>query len=152
MNGSDVGLEESCVERARAAWRLSNDLKQDLIAGTQAYWIFQKQLQSRPAREPVPTAIRRLCLTHLVIALAKWSELYKRYKEVIPQNVSKEAKELSKGIDKRGVIAFRNKVAGHIWDNQAKRALTVQEVEERLSTVLGGNIDDFLLWINNPKE
>ncbi len=50
---------------------------QDLIAGTQAYWIFKKQLESKQAREPVPTAILRLCLTHLVIALSKWSELYR---------------------------------------------------------------------------
>lgn len=140
------------IDKARAAWRLGHELMQDLIAGTQAYWIFQRQLQARPAREPVPTAIRRLCLMHLVIALSKWTELYKRYRAVISSKVGKDAKELVKVIEKRGIVAFRNKVAGHVWDDQTKRALTVQEIEERLSMVLGGDVDDFLKWINNPQE
>jgi hypothetical protein len=140
------------IAKARAAWRLSHELMQDLIAGTQAYWVFQKQLEVRSAREPVPTAIRRLCLTHLVIALSKWTELYRLYRDVISLEVSKDAKNLVKVIESRGVVTFRNKVAGHVWDDETKRALTVREIEERLSMVLGGDVDDFLKWINNPQE
>jgi exopolyphosphatase/pppGpp-phosphohydrolase len=65
----DGGLVEEKRSKARAAWCLSHELIQDLIAGTQAYWIFQKQLEARPAREPVPTAIRRLCLTHCSVEM-----------------------------------------------------------------------------------
>jgi hypothetical protein len=89
---------------------------------------------------------------HLVVALSKWSELYKRYRDVIPENVSKDAKDLVGDIEDRGVVTFRNTVVGHVWDNEVKRALTAQEVEERLSQVLGGSVDDFLMWINNPNE
>jgi hypothetical protein len=150
VNNNDVSSKIDRVAEARAAWRLSNDLKQDLIAGTQAYWIFQRQLVAKPAREPVPTAIRRLCLSHLVIALAKWSELYRRYRRVISRIVIKQAKMLAREIESRGVVEFRNKVAGHVWDEKAKRALTVQEVEDRLNAVLRDSVDDFLLWVNDP--
>ncbi len=156
---SDLGLREGVLidlgtrmDKACAAWRLSNELMQDLIAGTQAYWIFQKQLESWPAGEPAPTAIRRRCIMHLVIALSKWSELYKRYRDVIPQNVSKDAKDLLKDIEDRGVRKFRNTVVGHVWDEEVNRSPTVQEVEERLDQVLSGNVDDFLMWINSPKK
>jgi hypothetical protein len=147
---TDGRVKSKQIENARAAWRLSNDLMQDLIAGTQAYWLFQKQLEARPAREPVPTAVRRLCLTHLIIALSKWSELYKRYRDVISENVSPVAKSLLKEIESRGIIKFRNTVVGHVWDDELKRALTADEIEERLSQVLGGSVEEFLVWINNP--
>lgn len=123
---------------------------QDLVAGTQVYWLLQKQLEARPAREPVPTVVRRMCLAHLIIALSKWSELYKRYRDVISEDVSPVAKSLSREIEARGIIKFRNKVVGHVWDDELKRALTADEIEERLSQVLGGSVDEFLLWINNP--
>ena len=147
---TDSRMKLKQIQSARSAWRLSNELMQDLVAGTQVYWLLQKQLETRPAREPVPTAVRRMCLAHLIIALSKWSELYKRYRDVISEEVSPVAKSLSREIEARGIIKFRNKVVGHVWDDELKRALTADEIEERLSQVLGGSVDEFLLWINNP--
>jgi hypothetical protein len=141
---------EDSKERAREVFRLTNELRLDLITGMQAYRLLQRQLASNPAREPVPTGIRRLCLTHIVIALAKWNELYKKYKAVLPQCVSGVAKELSSNIENRGVVNFRNKVVGHVWDNDTKQVLSVDEVKSRLHEVLKGDLGAFMLWINDP--
>jgi hypothetical protein len=70
---------------------------------------------------------------------------------VIPLKVSKEAKDLVKVIERRGIVTFRNKVAGHVWDDQTKRALTNGEIEDRLSVVLDGSVERFLIWINNSE-
>ena len=112
---------EDSKERAREVFRLTNELRRDVITGMLAYRLLQRQLASNPACEPVPTGMRRPCLTHIVIALAKWNELYKKYKAVLPQCVSGGAKGLSRNIENRGVVNFRNKVAGHVWDNDTSK-------------------------------
>lgn len=71
---------------------------------------------------------------------------------MIPLKVSKKAKDLLRGIEDRGVGKFRNRVAGQVWGDELRRPLTVQEVEERLNQVLGGNVNDVLQWTNRPKE
>src|SRR5438094_3230918 len=125
---------------AREAFRLASDLMIDLVAGTQTYYILARRFDEVPTPDHVRTAITRLCLFHTIITLSKWTELYERYKAIIPKDVRDTAKKLRNEIDHRGIVEFRNKVVGHIWDNDLRRALTNDEVQGRLDTITKSNV------------
>ena len=136
--------------RAREAFRLTNDFHHDLITGTQCYNTFQGPVfDSLLQHEHVRTGITRLCLFHLVVTLSKWIELYDRYHRVIPQDVHDVARDLRKEIERRGIVEYRNKVVGHIWDTDERRPLTSNEVENWLDKILEPDIPTFMLWVND---
>jgi hypothetical protein len=138
--------------KQREAFRLANDLMTDLVTGGSAYVVFQSLFERNPAAVPdhVRTAATRLCLFHAIITLSKWVELYDRYRDVIPTDVKELAKHLRKEITDRGIMAFRNKVVGHVWDDDQRRALTNAEVEERVIALAGSDVATFLRWAAEP--
>lgn len=138
--------------KAREAFRLASDLMMDLIGGMQAHRTFELLFVGNPAPEPVSTQVNRLCLFHIIITLSKWNELYDRYLDVFPEDTRHAAKALMKQIEQKGIVEFRNKVAGHIWDSDSGRALTNAEVEQRLSTITGPDLTTFMRWVNNPDD
>ncbi len=135
----------------REAFRLASDLMMDLVAGTQTYYILARRFDEVPTPEHLRTAITRLCLFHTIITLSKWTELYDRYKAIIPMDVRDTAKNLRNEIDKRGIVAFRNKVVGHIWDDELHRALTNEEVQDRLDVITKSNVAGLFAWINDGR-
>ena len=139
-------------EKGREAFRLSNDLLHDLVSGASAHTVFETVFDRNPVQVPVDvrTAATRMCLFHVIITLAKWTEFQKRYRDVIPAEVAGRAKDLSKEIAARGIVAFRNKVVGHIWDNDSQRALTSGEIQERLNAFVPGGARPFLKWAGDP--
>jgi hypothetical protein len=142
-------LETDEMTRRRAACRLANDLMLDLVTATQAFRTLQAALAERPAGEPVEIGINRLCLFYVILTLAKWIEFYDRYAAIIPADVREVAKELRNEVERRGIRRFRNNVVGHIWDDEANRALTNAEVEHRLTSITGGDVAAFMNWVNN---
>jgi len=140
--------------KSREAFRLASDLMMDLVAGSQAYATLQRVFDQHPEALPdhVRVAVTRLCLFHAIISLTKWTELYDRYKDVIPSDVREVAKALRMEIDQRGIVEFRNKVVGHIWDDALGRALTNDEVEERLTSLTRSDVKGFLEWVNNTRS
>lgn len=136
--------------RAIEAARLLNSLLLDFIIGTRGIEIFDS-----PAIEPsvTPTAaigLNRMAISHLVVALAKWAEFYRRYRAILPADVGEACLTLYQEVTARGVVEFRNTVVGHILDDATKRPLTSHEIDERLQRVIAGEREDFLRWINNP--
>src|SRR5262245_6389597 len=123
------------VGRAREAFRLASELLMDLHGGMQVHRMFQLMFARRPAAEPIPTQVNRLCLFHVVLALAKWVEYYDRYLDVLPEDVKSDAKALRKKVEVMGIPEFRNKVVGHIWDTDTGRPLTSAEIDRRLSVL-----------------
>jgi hypothetical protein len=53
-------------------------------------------------------------------------------------------------IKQKGMVEFRNKCVGHIWDTNLHRPLIHSEIMTRLNRLTGGNLAGFLDWINNP--
>jgi len=140
------------IEKRREAFRLSNDLLHDLISGSSTYIVFQALVDQNPGSVPddVRAAATRMCLFHVILTLAKWTEFHQRYRDVIPEAASFPAKELAKDIVARGIVDFRNKVVGHVWDKERMRAVTTAEVETRLNSFVGGGAAAFLGWAGNP--
>ncbi len=77
--------------------------------------IFSAIDDKRPLSANMHAGLSRLSTTYLVLALAKWMEFYKRYRELIPQRTAVTAKTVYRDLEKRNVRDFRNKVVGHIW-------------------------------------
>jgi hypothetical protein len=124
----------------------------DLVAGRSVYVVL-RTLFARQTTIPdsVETAAARLCLFHAIVSLSKWAELYDRYKDVIPDEVRDEAKRLRAEVVARGILEFRNKVVGHVWDLDRHRALSNAEIEERLQAITRSDVASFLDWAGNPE-
>ena len=140
------------IGKQRDAFRLANDLTMDLTSGSTIYSTIQVIFDRGNTQVPdhVRTSVTRMCLFHVILTLAKWTEFYDRYKDVIPSGVRDIAKRLRKDILARGILDFRNKVVGHVWDEEHRRALTNAEVEERLNAFIGSGVKDFLKWAADP--
>ncbi|HWQ68611.1 MAG TPA: hypothetical protein VN494_01425 [Patescibacteria group bacterium] len=138
--------------RAKAveAYRLLNDYVGDLVAGTRSLELFETSPLFANVSDSMRVVLRRMCLSHLVVTLSKWGEVYDRYRDVFPDDILQLCCDLRKELDRRGVRNFRNTVVGHIWDKKLRRTLTVSEVESRLRLVIGDDLALFRAWINNP--
>lgn len=136
--------------KAVEAFRFLNDYVGDLVAGTRTVELIETSPVFANLSDSMRMILRRMCLSHLVMTLSKWGEVYDRYRDVFPNDVLQPCRDLRKDLDRRGVRNFRNTVAGHIWDKKLGRALTVSEVESRLGLVIGNDLASFRAWINNP--
>lgn len=139
-------------DKAIEAYRILNDFVGDLIAGTRTLELYQSPKIKAVANQHTKLFAKRMCISHLIITMSKWSEFYRRYKSIIPKDIIQTAKNLQKDIDGRELVNFRNTVAGHIWDKKVNRALTPKEIDSRLQKVFVTNQKDFLNWINDPKN
>lgn len=110
---------------------------------------------SRDARRgkhnPFDKAVHRMCVSHLIVTLAKWEEFRKYFHRVIPGDCRETCKALQREIDSRRVRHFRNKVAGHLWDTKRDRPLNDTELEAEIQIVTKGDGIAFLKWCNNPE-
>ena len=136
--------------RHRRTTRSSDDFVGDLVAGTRSLEFFESPGFASRIGTNTQLILRRMCLSHLVVTLSKWAELYGRYKAVIPNATREACLSLRKEIEARGIRDFRNTVVGHIWDSKLSRPLMRPEVDTRLAKVLGDSQQSFLAWINNP--
>jgi hypothetical protein len=118
----------------------------DLNGGAQVYRTFTLMFAEHPPSEPIPTQVNRICAFHVILALAKWVELYDRYRAVIPVDTKDLAKGLRSSIVGKGIPSFRNKVVGHVWDKDKAAPLTPDEVDRRFEGVVGVHLADFMEW------
>jgi hypothetical protein len=95
-------------------------------------------------------SIQRICLSHTALALCKFTEFYDRFKTVIPTEHCDVCKALVREIADRGVVEFRNKCVGHIWDKEQNRPLVHSEIMVKLDRMTKNNFGEFLKWINDP--
>ena len=135
----------------REAFRLASDLMMDLVAGTQIYYLLTRRFPELEVPDHVRVAVTRLCLFHTIISLSKWVELYDRYLSIIPLDSRDIAKSLKKEVEERGIVDFRNKVVGHIWDDDQGRALTNAEVAQRLDVITKSDVAGLFKWVNDGK-
>lgn len=95
--------------------------------------------------------VQKICLSHLVLSLAKFVEFYRRFHQIIPAEHRDVVRGLVRSINQKGVVDFRNKCVGHIWDTQKGRPLVNSEIMARLGDMTGNDFDGFLKWINDPR-
>ncbi|QJR37161.1 hypothetical protein HKW67_17370 [Gemmatimonas groenlandica] len=140
------------AERAREAYQLLNSAVLDLVCGTGVIDLYNSPRIQSVITSDVELGVTRMTLSHLILTLSKINEVYRRYKALIPQDVSKQFKSLQREIQSRQVVEFRNKVVGHIWDDDLNRPLLDREILAILNTVTGGDTEAFLRWINPASD
>jgi len=100
---------------------------------------------------PLMVTVQKICLSHLILSLCKFTEFYDRFKSLIPPEHVVACKKLVRTITDKGVKDFRNKCVGHIWDNDSGRPLLNSEIMARLDRMTDSDTEGFLKWINDPK-
>lgn len=138
-------------ERAIEASKLLNQFLGDLSATTQALLLFESHSHFPKLSVESRLSLRRMCLSHLIVTLSKWHELYKHYKNVFPKDIENTLKALYKKIKTIGIIDFRNSVVGHIWHDKLNRPLSSSEVEKLLKDIYN-DLEIFIKWIDNPEN
>jgi hypothetical protein len=143
-------LADKVRKKAVEAYRFLNEYVGDLVAGTRSLELFETSPLFANMSDSIKVILRRLCLSHLVVTLSKWGEVYDRYRDILPHDVLQPCRDLRKELDLRRVRNFRNTVVGHIWDKKLRRPLTASEVEGRLTLVIKNDLALFRAWINKP--
>lgn len=128
-----------------------NDFVGDLVSGTMLFREWDTQFKAGRVPEMLMVNVQKICISHLVLCLCKFVEFYKRFHQLIPSAYRETCKALVQDITRKGVIEFRNKCVGHIWDTELQRPLVHSEIMTRLSRFTYGDMSVFLDWINNPK-
>ena len=128
-----------------------NDFVGDFVSGVMLLREYDVQYRVGKAPLPLMVTVQKICLSHLVLSLAKFVEFYKRFRQIIPSEHRDVVKGLVRSINQKGVVEFRNKCVGHIWDTEEGRPLVHSEIMARLGRMTGNDFDGFLKWINDPK-
>jgi hypothetical protein len=129
-----------------------NDLMGDLVAATQVLQEYMQRYQDGSVNLNQMSAVQKMCLSHLILALSKQLEFWRRYQIIVPAKHRSELEELNDSLRRKGVLDLRNKVAAHIWDTKQRRPLRHSEIKERLEDLTGASLGEFLRWVNNPKD
>jgi hypothetical protein len=136
--------------QAKQAFDVLNEFISDLVTASRCIEIFESKHFRRPD-DPLPhTARIRMCYSHLFLTLAKWIEFYKHFKHLIPSDCHRECKALHNEIIKRGIVQFRNKRVGHIWDKKQNRPWTIDETNAYFNSILSDDANAFLKWTHDP--
>ena len=128
-----------------------NDFVGDFVGGVMLFREWESQFNAGRVPEILMVNVQKICLSHLVLGLCKFVEFYERFHKVIPSEHRDVCKGLVREIKQKGVVEFRNKCVGHIWDKHLHRPLIHSEIMTRLARLTGSNLSEFLNWINNPK-
>ena len=129
-----------------------NDLITDFITGTNVLRHFIDLRAKKELGDEHMVGVQKMCLSHLILGAAKYDEFYERFHQAIPDSHRIAAKKLLREIHARGLISFRNKVVGHIWDNERGRPLLLSEITAELQAMSNNDISTFLNWFNDPRK
>lgn len=138
-------------QQAKEAYKILNEFIVDLIVGTRSLQLFDSPFFSKKIKDTTRVGINRMCLSHIFLTLYKWLEFYERYNKIIPRDCIPSCRSLRKEIEKREIDKFRNKFVGHIWDKEKNRPLTIKEIDDYISKIMGEDHSSFLNWVNNPE-
>jgi hypothetical protein len=127
-----------------------NDLVGDFVGGVMLLREWGNQFKAGRVSELLLVNVQKICLSHVVLGLCKFVEFYERFRKVIPFEHREICKALVSEIKQKGVVEFRNKCVGHIWDTNLNRPLIHSEIMTRINRFTGDNLSGFLDWINNP--
>lgn len=128
-----------------------NDFVGDFVSGVMLLREYDGHYRSGRIKLPLMVTVQKICLSHLILSLCKFKEFYDRFKRVIPPEHIGTCKDLVRAITDKGVIEFRNKCVGHIWDKDQGRPLLNSEIMDRLNQMTDQDIGGFLKWLNDPK-
>lgn len=143
----------STIDRKSAidAVDLLNDLVGDISTGVMVFREYDQQYRAGHLTFPMMVGIQKMCFSHIILSLTKWLEIYKKYHFLFPPEAVTVCRNLNKVINQRKILNFRNVCIGHIWNKKTQSPLFLSEIMSRLEIIAGGNLTEFLKWLNNPE-
>jgi hypothetical protein len=127
-----------------------NDFVGDFVGGVMLWREYNAQYQAQKLPLTIMVNVQKICLSHLVVSFSKVIEFYERFHQLLSPEHRSAAKGLIRDINQKGILDFRNKCVGHIWDVDAGRPLVHSEIMSRLGRMTNDDMDGFLKWINDP--
>jgi hypothetical protein len=135
-------------KKAQDAASILNYLLGDLVGASRSYSIFE-QLADRANAKKIRLVMRRMFVSYIILTLAKISEFYDKYHDVIPEECRRPCKDLKTKIEKLGIRDFRNVFVGHIHD-KSDRPISDDQSDDHYQKITNGDVIKFLEWINTP--
>lgn len=129
-----------------------NDLMADFAAGTLVLLDYHQRHKEGQFRADQMSAVQKMCLSHVALGCVKLLEFREHFHPVVPEEYRACLKSLNQELKRRDVKKFRNKVAGHLRDNEHQRPLRHSEIMAMLEILTGGHLGSFLRWANNPAD
>ena len=142
----------SAREIAIDATDILNDLIGDYVAATNTLRDYNGRYKAGHLTLTQMSVVQKMCLSHIVLACCKFIEFWEKYRDIVPMEHVGVLKDVNSKLSKSGVLEFRNKVAGHIWDRKNKRPLYNSEIMSMLKNLVGDDVGAFLNWINTPNN
>jgi hypothetical protein len=137
------------IEAARAL----NYLVGDLHGGWVSYRLFSG---NEAVKSLVPSelhsSLTRMSLSWMVLAVTKIDEICSTYHSIMPSSLKSELRLFRKDVRGYDFRRFRNKLIGHVIDDDTKRPLSQDELKEELRRVFGDSTDPFVRWVKKPAQ
>ncbi|AUW07575.1 hypothetical protein [Vibrio campbellii] len=137
------------------SWSLT-DLVVDMTTPSVVFEEFDQSPEFVPD-SPKYLAINRMCLSHIIIALCKFDEIFVEYSEefkAMPKPLYEDLKRIKKEIERRNIYKFRSIYVGHAFKEDrkgkkvlSKKPLSLNEGNERLNKIVANDYLDFYDWI-----
>jgi hypothetical protein len=128
---------------------LLNDVLGDMLTSTCALAEYNARLRRGEFTNEQFIGAQRMCLSVLVLACAKLTEVWENYHSIFVGGTKAELKRVVADLQRRKVLDFRNKVVGHTWCRKLKRPLRASEVAKILDEICNGDAAAFLQHVND---
>lgn len=140
--------------RALNVAKLLNLFMGDLAAARQGFVLTEKaiELTGDKIDEDYWRCMHRMHLSHIAITLFKICEVYKQFKDVIPDERKESFKSLYKILEARGAPSLRNKFFGHILDSNTKEPIDNTVLNRYIEDLTKNDYKSFMAWIINDKN
>jgi hypothetical protein len=130
------------------ACRALEYLIHDLIVAHQLYDFFADVGKDANVHSEAEKAVRRMYISHLLLALQKFSEFYGKYKWLLPEPHKAECRAIQRELTRRQVRDVRNTFIGHILDKKTNRPISNSDVDAAFNRATNNDLRAFLSWIH----
>uniref|UniRef100_UPI001F15F2E5 hypothetical protein n=1 Tax=Vibrio anguillarum TaxID=55601 RepID=UPI001F15F2E5 len=137
------------------SWLLT-DLLVDMTAPSAVFKEFDQFPEFVP-ENPTYLAINRMCLSHIIIALCKFDEIFVEYSKefkAMPKPLYEDLKRIKKEVEIRNIYKFRSIYVGHAFKEErqgrkvlSKKPLSLNEGYDRLTKIVANDYLGFYDWI-----
>lgn len=83
--------------------------------------------------------VQKMCLSHLVLAMAKLLEFWEHYHSVVPADIAPDFKLMNR-FGRERLLSFEIPQLGTFWNDTLKRPLKHSEIMASIGAVLKGDI------------
>ena len=126
------------------------DLIYDFCGAAEIYRDYASKPSFDPHEDMESLGAIRVCQTSAIIGLSRLWELLNGFgKEVneTPEPLRSKLIGLKREIEERKVYQFRSKYVGHVFDDDTKLPIKLQDGYPRLIKIIGGDWEKFYNWI-----